>query len=80
MLEAFPDITSIDDLSDFINLEPGHIFVMMPYPELTEKERREITNYYAFHFIRTYADLQSINELIHADNNLLNILEKETGN
>jgi hypothetical protein len=80
MLSAFPGITSTEDLSDIINTKPNHIPFMMPYPELSEKERREITNYYAYHFVRTYADLKNIDKLIDANNNLLNIIEKEIGN
>lgn len=80
MLEAFPDITGIDDLSDYINKEPGHIFIMMPYAELSAKERREITNYYTYHFERTYSNRQNIDALINTDNNLLTMIDKETGN
>ena len=80
MVTAFPDITRLEDLSDYINREANHIFIMMPYPELSDEERREITNYYTFHFIRTYVNLQNIEKLINADNDLLSMIEKETGN
>ena len=67
MLTAFPNITSIDDLSDNIHQEPNHIFTISPYLELTERERRQITNYYTYHFIRTYSNQENVKRLINAE-------------
>ena len=80
MLSAFPGITSIEDLSDYINRAPGHIWTMMPYPSLTEKERREIINYYTYHFTRTRTNGENISRLIKSNNNLLDMVEKEIEN
>ncbi|HEY5463821.1 MAG TPA: hypothetical protein VIJ95_11240 [Hanamia sp.] len=80
MLSGFAGITSLEDLSDYIDTTTGHIAVMAPYPALTEKERREITNYYTFHFVRTYANRKNIDMLIESDKNLLNMVEKQIEN
>jgi hypothetical protein len=80
MLQAFPGITQLEDLSDYVNRNENHTYVMMPYPELTDKERREITNYYTYHFIRTYANLANIDGLINADNHLYTMIENEIKN
>ena len=80
MLQAFPDITQLEDLSYYIHQDAKHMYVMMPYPALTDKERREITNYYTYHFIRTYANLANIDELINADKHLSDMIEKEIKN
>ena len=77
MLMAFPGITSVEDLSDLINQDPKHTFTMLPYPELTDKERREIINYYTFHSIRTYGDRENIKNLINTQDHLINMVKKE---
>lgn len=79
MITAFPDITSIEDLSDYINYVPNqdHVFTMSPYPELTEMERREITNYYTYHFVRTQGNMENIEDLITAQTSLLTMIQKE---
>jgi hypothetical protein len=80
VITAFPDITRLEYLSNYINYQANHVDIMMPYPNLADKERREITNYYTFHFIRTNANLQKIDQLINSDNHLFNMIEKEIGN
>jgi hypothetical protein len=78
MLQAFPGITQLEDLSDYINqVDLNHIYVMTPYPALTYKERREITNYYTYHFVRTYTDLANIDALINAGKHLSVMIDKE---
>jgi hypothetical protein len=73
----FPGITSIEDLSDMINPDPKHTFTMLPYSELTDKERREISNYYTFHSIRTYQDRENIRNLINTQDHLIKMVKKE---
>jgi len=81
MLSAFPNITGIEDLSDYIHDEDSnHVFAMSPYPELTEKERREITNYYVFHYERTNGNCKNIDDLITAQIPLHKMIQKEIQN
>lgn len=67
----------MEDLSDMIHQDTKHTFTMLPYPELTGKERREIINYYTFHSIRTYEDRENIRNLINTQDHLINMVKKE---
>ena len=50
---------------------------MLPYSELTDKERREISNYYTFHSIRTYQDRENIRNLINTQDHLIKMVKKK---
>ena len=79
IITSFPGITSIEDLSDYVHShESNHIFIMSPYPELTDRERRQITNYYTYHFERTSGNREHIDDLIYTQVSLLGMIQKET--
>jgi hypothetical protein len=77
MVSAFPGITSIEDLSDYVHEDGNHLFVMSPYPELSERERRQIINYYTFHYVRTYNDRKNVRLLINNEDHLISMVQQE---
>jgi hypothetical protein len=75
---ALPEIMKLEDLHDFRIKESDTDYVpeIMPYPELTEGERRLMIYYYANHRGQLSSDVIMIEKLIHSNEHLMKMINK----
>ncbi len=72
---ALPEIMKLEDMHDWYRGR-DHIPEIMPYPELTERERRLIIYYYTNFRNQHTANLRMMNKLISSNDNLMNMLNE----
>jgi hypothetical protein len=70
-----PELNSLDDLHDYVGLEK--IPEMMPYPTLTEKERRFIVSFYRQFYLQFYSNKKLLASLKNSNNHLLKMVQQE---
>jgi len=75
---ALPEIMKIEDLHDFkySTSDPDHIPEIMPYPKLTEGERRLMIYYYANHKGQLSSDVVMIEKMIQSNDHLLKMINE----
>jgi hypothetical protein len=75
LANALPEIMKLEDVHDWHRRE-DHIPEIMPYPELTERERRLMIYYYTNNRIQHSGNSRQMNRLIHSNDNLMKMLDK----
>jgi hypothetical protein len=71
----FSQIASLEDVHDEIS--PTHIPEILPYPQLTERERRLIVSYYRTTYIQSFGNKLLLNDLNSHNELLLTMIENE---
>jgi hypothetical protein len=75
---VLPEIAKLEDLHDWglqIN-NPDYVPETMPYPVLTERERRLIINYYAIIRVQISSDIKLIERLEGSNDRLMKIVDR----
>jgi hypothetical protein len=78
MGNALPEIVKLEDLHDWgaqIS-NPDYVPETMPYPELTERERRLIINYYAINRVQISSDIRLIERLTRSNDHLMKMINE----
>jgi hypothetical protein len=75
---ALPEIMKLEDLHDFRTREsdPDYVPEMMPYPVLTEGERRLMIYYYTNNRGQLSSDVIMIKKMIHSNEHLMKMLNE----
>ncbi len=78
---ALPEIMKLEDLHDFQvrASDPDHVPEIMPYPDLTEEQRRLIIYYYANNRGQLSSDVIMIEKLIHSNDHLMKMIDDVLG-
>jgi len=71
--DAFPNVAGIEPL---YSMGPDTNAVIVPFSELTQKERTEILNFYNIYLVRYYSDKISVEKLNKTNETLITILNK----
>jgi hypothetical protein len=79
---ALPEIAKLEDLHDWGDQlsDPEYVPEMMPYPELTERERRLIIYYYAVNKLQSSSDIRSLDKLINSNEHLMKMIDEVLDN
>jgi hypothetical protein len=79
---ALPEMMKLEDLHDFRTREsdPDYIPEIMPYPKLTEGERRLIIYYYANHKGQLSSDVIMIEKMIRSNDHLMKMIDEMLDN
>jgi hypothetical protein len=77
IISAFPDVSEIDNLQELTSIEP--VSQLMPYPELSAKERREIINFYSIFHVKCVGYIGFMQRLSNVNDRLLKMTEEELG-
>ncbi len=75
---VLPEIAKLEDLHDWgpsIN-NPDYVPETMPYPALTERERRLIINYYTINRVQVSSDMLLIERLERSNDHLMKIIDE----
>jgi hypothetical protein len=72
--DAFPNVAGIEPLYSMALQDTNAVIV--PFPELTQKERTEILNFYAIYFARYYSDKILVERLNKTNGALITMLNK----
>ena len=73
-----PIIQSIEDMHDFnVATTTGTIPQIMPFPELTERERRLIISFYRHYYLQYKNDQNALEQIMNTGKNLQQMIEKE---
>src|SRR5450432_409977 len=75
---ALPEIMKLEDLHDFRIREsdPDYIPEIMPYPKLTEGERRLTIYYYANNRSQLSSDVIMIEKMVHSNDHLMKMINE----
>lgn len=75
---VLPEIAKLEDLHDWgpHTTNPDYVPETIPYPELTERERRLIINYYAINRVQISSDMTLIERLTHSNDHLMKIIDE----
>ena len=75
---ALPEIMKLEDLHDFRIREsdPDYIPEIMPYPKLTEGERRLTIYYYANNRGQLSSDVIMIEKMVHSNDHLMKMINE----
>jgi hypothetical protein len=75
---ALPEIMKLEDLHDFqySASDPDHIPALIPYPKLTEGERRLMIYYYANNKGQLLSDVMMIEKMIQSDDHLMKMINE----
>ena len=75
---VLPEIGKLEDLHDWgaqIS-NPYYVPEIMPYPELTERERRLMIYYYRINRVQISSDIRSIEGMEHSNDHLMKIIDE----
>jgi hypothetical protein len=75
---VLPEIAKLEDMHDWgaqIS-NPDYVPETLPYPELTERERRIIINYYAINRVQISADMRLIERLERSNDLLMKMIDE----
>src|SRR5450755_1379597 len=78
LANVLPEIAKLEDLHDWgpQTVNPDYIPETLPYPELTERERRLIINYYAINRVQVASDMRLIERLMRSNDHLMKIIDE----
>jgi len=79
---ALPEIAKLEDMHDWgpQTVNPNYVPETLPYPELTERERRLIINYYAINRVQFSADIRLIERMMYSNDRLMKMVDEILGN
>jgi len=79
---ALPEIAKLEDMHDWgpQTVNPNYVPETLPYPELTERERRLIINYYAINRVQFSADMRLIERMMYSNDRLMKMVDEILGN
>ncbi len=75
---ALPEIAKLEDLHDWgpHTTNPDYVPETLPYPKLTERERRLMIYYYAVNRVQISSDMTLIGRLTHSNDHLMKIVDE----
>ncbi len=79
LANALPELMKLEDVHDFGPRiqDPNIIPVMMPYPDLTERERRLIVYYYTNFMVQFSSDKKQVQLLNTSNDQLMRLVDEE---